>query len=193
MFVKFKKWLKDGRQRRRKDEIADALAIKNAIVDINDVDYFIARAQITDVPEILQVEQQIYGATPWNENAFVQEIRRKRDRLYLVVRKNDMLIGFVGCSFDRVHNESHITNIAITPAYQNKGIGRYLLQYLLKISAAVDMHVISLEVRISNENAQRLYRKMGFLKRKIKKGYYLGDHEDALEMVLDLSYLKEQD
>lgn len=60
-----------------------------------------ARAQVADVPEILQVEQQVYGATPWNESAFVQEIRRQRDRLYLVVRQNDKLLGFAGCSFDR--------------------------------------------------------------------------------------------
>lgn len=193
MFAKFKNWIKDGKQQRRREEINEALSIKNAILTINDEDYFVARAQITDVPEILSVERAVYGSTPWNESAFVQEIRRKNDRLYLVVRKNDVLLGFAGCSFDRQHNEAHITNIAVSPHYQSRGIGRYLIQYLLQVAADCDMNEMSLEVRVSNENAQRLYRKMGFMTSKVKKGYYIGDHEDAYEMVLDLGYLKGND
>ncbi|WP_252902543.1 ribosomal protein S18-alanine N-acetyltransferase [Paucilactobacillus hokkaidonensis] len=151
---------------------------------------FLARAQVADVPEILQVEQQVYGATPWNESAFVQEIRRQRDRLYLVVRQNDKLLGFAGCSFDRQKNEAHITNIAVTPTYQNQGIGRYLIRKLIRKAVLIDMDKMSLEVRVSNTAAQRLYKKMGFLVKNVKKRYYFGDHEDALNMVLDLNYLK---
>ncbi|BAP86228.1 ribosomal-protein-alanine acetyltransferase [Paucilactobacillus hokkaidonensis JCM 18461] len=190
MFEKFKRWIKEGRQQRRRDEISNILELKNAVVSINGTDYFLARAQVADVPEILQVEQQVYGATPWNESAFVQEIRRQRDRLYLVVRQNDKLLGFAGCSFDRQKNEAHITNIAVTPTYQNQGIGRYLIRKLIRKAVLIDMDKMSLEVRVSNTAAQRLYKKMGFLVKNVKKRYYFGDHEDALNMVLDLNYLK---
>ncbi|KIS03277.1 ribosomal protein S18-alanine N-acetyltransferase [Paucilactobacillus wasatchensis] len=190
MFEKFKRWIKTSRQLRRREEISNILEVKNAVVSIKDADYFLARAQVTDVPEILQVEQLVYGATPWNESAFVQEIKRQRDRLYLVVRQNDRLLGFAGCSFNRQNNEAHITNIAITPAFQNHGIGRYLIRKLVRKAALLDMDQMTLEVRVSNTNAQRLYKKMGFLVKNVKKGYYFGDHEDALNMVLDLNYMK---
>ncbi|WP_137596950.1 ribosomal protein S18-alanine N-acetyltransferase [Paucilactobacillus kaifaensis] len=193
MFEKFKQWLKAGRQQRRREEIATTIELKNAVVSIDGADYFLARAQVTDVPEILQVEQQVYDATPWNESAFIQEIRRQRDRLYLVVRKNDQLLGFAGCSFDRLKDEAHITNIAVTPAYQNRGIGRYLIRKLIRKAALLDMDKMSLEVRVSNTAAQRLYKRMGFLVKNVKKGYYFGDHEDAYNMVLDLDYLKENE
>ncbi len=42
---------------------------------------------------------------------------------------------------------------------------------------------LSLEVRISNQDAQRLYRKLGFQSRKVRKGYYTQTNEDALDMV----------
>ena len=48
------------------------------------------------------------------------------------------------------------------------------------------MKKLSLEVRVSNKQAQKLYLKLGFKKLEIKKGYYAGDHEDALEMSLSL-------
>lgn len=193
MFEKFKQWFLTTQGQQRREEIAQEMQFKNAIEDINGDAYFIAHAQITDIPEILQVEQQVYGATPWNESAFSQEIRRTRDRLYLVVRKNDRLVAFAGCSFSSSKREAHITNIAVVPDFQSRGIGRFLIRKMIHKAILIDMDVMSLEVRVSNNAAQRLYRKMGFLPGKVKKNYYFGDHEDALDMQLNLSYLKEND
>ncbi|KRM13614.1 ribosomal protein S18-alanine N-acetyltransferase [Paucilactobacillus suebicus] len=191
MFEKFKEWFETSQNRQRRQVIADTLQFKNAIENINGENYFIARAQITDIPEILQVEQQVYGATPWNESAFSQEIRRSRDRLYLVVRQKDQLLGFIGCSFNFQKNDAHITNIAVRPSFQNRGVGRYLIRKMIHKSLMVDMKTMSLEVRVSNTSAQRLYRRIGFIPGKTKKNYYFGDHEDALDMQLELSYLKD--
>ncbi|WP_010622936.1 ribosomal protein S18-alanine N-acetyltransferase [Paucilactobacillus suebicus] len=169
MFEKFKEWFETSQNRQRRQVIADTLQFKNAIENINGENYFIARAQITDIPEILQVEQQVYGATPWNESAFSQEIRRSRDRLYLVVRQKDQLLGFIGCSFNFQKNDAHITNIAVRPSFQNRGVGRYLIRKMIHKSLMVDMKTMSLEVRVSNTSAQRLYRRIGFIPGKTKK------------------------
>jgi len=190
MFAKFKKWVNLNRQKQRREEIAQTIELKNAIINISDCDYFVARAQVTDVPEIIEVERKIYGNTPWNEAAFLQEIRRRRDRLYLVVRKNDKLLGFAGCSFNRQTNEAHLTNIAISAEYQGKGGGGYLIHKLIRKAALINMKKMTLEVRSSNCEAQRLYRRIGFIVVGKKVGYYFGDHEDALDMELDLEYLK---
>lgn len=58
-------------------------------------------------------------------------------------------------------NEAHITNIAVTPTYQNQGIGRYLIRKLIRKAVLIDMDKMSLEVRVSNTAAQRLYKKNG--------------------------------
>lgn len=190
MFEKFKQWFLNNQRQQQRQKIADVMRFKNAVEKINGETYFIAHAQITDIPEILQVEQQVYGATPWNESAFSQEIRRTKDRLYLVVRKNDRLVAFAGCSFSYTKNEAHITNIAVVPEFQSHGIGRFLIRKMMHKAVLLDMEVMSLEVRISNVNAQRLYKKIGFLPGKVKKNYYFGDREDALDMQLNLNYLK---
>lgn len=190
MFEKFKRWFRTSKRKQRRQAIAAMLEFKNVVDEINGVPYFIARAQITDIPEILQVEQQVYKATPWNEAAFSSEVKHTKDRLYLVVRKNDQLIAFAGCSFNYQKNEAHITNIAVTPDYQRRGIGRFLIRKMIRKAALLDMEVMSLEVRVTNEQAQNLYKRMGFIPGKTKKNYYFGDHEDALDMQLNLNYLK---
>jgi ribosomal-protein-alanine N-acetyltransferase len=43
-------------------------------------------------------------------------------------------------------------------------------------------HSMTLEVRVSNEIAQKLYRKFGFLNGGIRKRYYTDNYEDALVM-----------
>jgi ribosomal-protein-alanine N-acetyltransferase len=161
MFEKFKQWFLNNQRQQQRQKIADVMRFKNAVEKINGETYFIAHAQITDIPEILQVEQQVYGATPWNESAFSQEIRRTQDRLYLVVRKNDRLVAFAGCSFSYTKNEAHITNIAVVPEFQSHGIGRFLIRKMMRKAVLLDMEVMSLEVRISNVDAQRLYKKNG--------------------------------
>lgn len=190
MFGKFQNLIHKIRRSRNAEELSDVLDIKNKTVTINNAEYFVARAQVTDVPEMLKVEQIVYGDTPWNEAAFSREIKRKSDRLYVVVRKNDVLLAYAGCSFSEKRRDAHLTNIAVMPAYQGRGIGRYLIQYLIHKAYQLDFHQMSLEVRKSNGAARQLYKKIGFIEKGIKKRYYFGDHEDAINMVLTLDYLK---
>ena len=82
---------------------------------------------------------------------------------------------------------AHITNVAILPEYQNRGIGSFLIESIIKKAQFIEYKSITLEVRKSNITAQALYLKIGFEKTGIKKRYYFGDHEDAIDMTLDLS------
>ncbi len=77
--------------------------------------------------------------------------------------------------------------MAILPEYQNQGIGSFLIEAIVRKAQFIEYKKVTLEVRKSNINAQALYLKIGFENVGLKKGYYFGDHEDAIDMQLDLS------
>lgn len=188
MLKKFKNWYKNVFGSRREVVREETMDVKNHRVDIHGVTYFVAKALFTDIPEMIEIERAVYsGQAPWDSTAFANELRREKDRLYLVIRKNDKLLAFIGSTFDERNRDAHITNIAVLPEYQSKGLGRFLLGIMIRKARKLNYKTVSLEVRVSNQNAQRLYRDLQFEQTGIKRGYYFGDHEDAADMVLFLN------
>ncbi|AYM03797.1 ribosomal protein S18-alanine N-acetyltransferase [Levilactobacillus yiduensis] len=188
MLKKFKVWYKNIFGSRRELVREEAMDVKNHRVDIREVTYFVAKALFTDIPEMIEIERAVYaGKAPWDSTAFANELRREKDRLYLVIRKEDKLLAFIGSTFDERTRDAHITNIAVLPDYQNRGLGRFLLETMIKKARKLNYKSVSLEVRVSNQNAQKLYRDLDFEQTGIKRGYYFGDHEDAADMTLYLA------
>ncbi|GAX03236.1 ribosomal-protein-alanine acetyltransferase [Secundilactobacillus pentosiphilus] len=190
MLKKFKNWYRQLFQI-QDAKYQDVLDIKNHEVQIQKVAYFLAKAQFTDIPEMLGIERAVYGGqTPWDSSAFASELRRETDRLYLVLRRHDRLLAFIGCTFSETKSDAHITNIAVVPDYQNRGLGHFLIAVMIKKARQLELNQVSLEVRLSNVRAQKLYQDLGFKKAGIKKGYYFGDHEDAVDMVITIGDLE---
>ena len=90
------------------------------------------------------------------------------------------LAGYVGVWFQG--NEAHITEIAVREALRGWGIGELLLIGSIRSATKYGSTVVTLEVRVSNFIAQRLYEKYGFSTAGIRKGYYSDNREDALIM-----------
>jgi ribosomal-protein-alanine N-acetyltransferase len=135
-----------------------------------------------DIKELLQVERLVYaGELPWTKSAFLSEIYSRFKHLYLCILQNERIIGFIGVRL--LGEDAHITNIAVIPEYQSKGIGSFLLAEVQQYALKNKCDRLTLEVRLSNIDAQRLYRKLGFVSRAIKTAYYTEGNEDALDMV----------
>lgn len=83
-------------------------------------------------------------------------------------------------------DEAHITNIAVRQAYRGRKLGERLLDELMRTAAYLGMERMTLEVRVSNLVAQRLYEKKGFESAGIRKGYYSDNMEDAMIMWANL-------
>ncbi|BDZ30072.1 ribosomal protein S18-alanine N-acetyltransferase [Lactiplantibacillus sp. WILCCON 0030] len=178
----FQKITKNRSQRRQK-----IMRIDNHVVQVGATGYYLSRALITDVPEMLAIERAVYaGKTPWDENAFKTELRRQGGRFYIVMRHEDRLCAFCGCAFDDRRQDAHITNIAVHPDFQNQGLGSFMMKTMIKRAGYLNYRTVTLEVRYSNTNAQRLYQNLGFEKTGVKKRYYFGDHEDAIDMTYHL-------
>ena len=82
-------------------------------------------------------------------------------------------------------DEAHITTFAVHPRYRRRRIGERLLLAMLDLSADRHAREATLEVRLSNLAARRLYEKYGFRPVGIRPRYYSDDQEDALIMTTE--------
>lgn len=152
------------------------------IQKIGENDYLIRKMAREDVKELIDVQRMVYdGKIPWTRSAFLSELLSALPHLYLCVEHSERLVGFIGCRLS--DGDGHITNIAILPAYQGKGLGTFLLKEIEAYAIKNQCTSLSLEVRLGNREAQRLYRKVGFVSRAVKNGYYDETNEDTLDMV----------
>lgn len=82
-------------------------------------------------------------------------------------------------------DEAHVTTIAVRPQFRGRGLGELLLVGLSEIAYDINARWLTLEVRVSNETAQALYRKYGFKPAGVRHRYYSDNQEDALIMWTD--------
>ena len=101
----------------------------------------------------------------------------------IVPTPTDFIAGFVGMWM--MVDEAHIINIAVRESHRGQGIGELLLISSVDLAARLKASVVTLEVRVSNSIAQKLYSKHGFTQRGLRKKYYTDNNEDALIMTTD--------
>ena len=99
---------------------------------------------------------------------------------YLVARVDDDIVGYGGMWL--MVDEAHITTFAIDPAWRRQHIGERLLLEFVDVAILRRAREMTLEVRLSNLPARRLYEKFGFRPVGVRPRYYSDDHEDALIM-----------
>lgn len=133
-----------------------------------------------DLDAVTAIEAATF-ARPWSRQSFQQELERNVAARYLVAEKNGQVVGYAGAWI--ILDESHITNIAIMEAERGKGIGRKLTEALMQYLSNLGASYATLEVRVSNERAQHLYKSLGFVSVGKRKRYYEDNNEDAFLMV----------
>ena len=136
----------------------------------------ISLAKEDDIPDIAKIEIASFS-TPWSENAIRESMNS--GTLFYVIRKHNDIAGYMGLS--KIVGEGYVTNIAVLPQYKRQGIGKKLLEYVIKDSCD-ELEFISLEVRESNNAAISLYQNFGFEKVGLRKRFYTNPLEDAIIM-----------
>src|SRR5438045_9607948 len=79
-------------------------------------------------------------------------------------------------------DDAHVTPIAVGPRWHRHKIGTRMLLNLAREGRRRDARHLTLEVRVTNEPAQAMYRQFGFHPAGIRKNYYVETNEDALVM-----------
>ena len=116
---------------------------------------------------------------PWSINSISSELNNPLST-WLVAIVDGVVCGYVGSQ--SVLDGADMMNIAVHPDYRKQGIAYNLVDKLIGLLKAKNVISLSLEVRVSNENAISLYHKMGFEVIGRRPGYYRNPREDAYIM-----------
>ena len=140
-------------------------------------DLAIRRLTYADLPQVIAIERRAFPA-PWSLAMFVLELS-KPGGICLAASANGRLAAYMVCS--RYDTVWHIMNVAVDPDLRNNGIGTALLERLLE-EVADPAARYTLEVRMSNSGAIRLYERFGFRSAGMRRRYYQDNGEDAVIM-----------
>lgn len=136
-----------------------------------------------DITSVVEIEEEAFPV-PWTQEIFEHEMNGNNYAHYVVAVEDDVVIGH--CGMWIVLDECHITNVAVRKRLRGHGIGEGLMQEAVKLCKEMNVRLMTLEVRVGNQTAQNLYRKLGFQDGGIRKNYYSDDREDALVMWVEL-------
>ncbi len=138
--------------------------------------------QITDLPEVHAIERASF-TSPWPPNAYRSELETNRLARYLVARVDGRVVAYGGMWL--MVDEAHITTFAVHPVWRRQRIAERLLGAFVDLALEIGAREMTLEVRLSNLAARRLYEKFGFRPVGIRPRYYSDDNEDALIMTTE--------
>lgn len=134
---------------------------------------------VDDLDGVLEIERVSFP-TPWSRAAYYRELTDNTYAHYVVAKRGDEVVGYAGMWV--LLDEAHVTNIAVHPRHRRRGIGEALMLQLMAIAREKGAARMTLEVRPSNKTAQKLYQKLGFVARGIRRRYYSDTKEDAIVM-----------
>ncbi|MEX2646588.1 MAG: ribosomal protein S18-alanine N-acetyltransferase [Gaiellaceae bacterium] len=147
----------------------------------------IRRLTLRDLGAVEEIERASYP-TPWSRSMFAGELTKPAS-ISLGAFEQGALVGYVIVS--RYVDAWHVMNVAVHLDERGRGIGTALLERLFEATASDARRGYTLEVRVSNEGAIRLYERLGFKGQGVRRGYYTDNREDALIMWKDPIRLEE--
>lgn len=136
-----------------------------------------------DLPRVMEIERACFSV-PWNEDMFRYQLEMEDVSENIVLLKNGCMVGYlIGWV---IYDEIHILNVAVDPKERKQGFAGKMIERLIERGKSRGGGKVVLEVRKSNQPAQKMYKKYGFRVVDIREGYYSETGEDALVMQLDI-------
>jgi ribosomal-protein-alanine N-acetyltransferase len=134
--------------------------------------------------ELMALERRVYPY-PWTTGNF-EDALRSGYSAWTLVSASGQIIAYAVAML--AVDEAHLLNLAVDPAYQRRGFGRRMLDWMARTMHEYGAQSLLLEVRPSNLDAQRLYRRYGFEQIGVRRGYYPArwGREDAIVMKVAL-------
>jgi ribosomal-protein-alanine N-acetyltransferase len=142
----------------------------------------IRKMDVSDIPFVYKEEVKIFGNS-LGEKTLYDELIYNQMSKYFIALDGRKRVGYIGSWLTRPNAE--ILNLLVIPSYRKKGIGKELVSKVIEVCSLEKIRMLTLEVRVSNEAAIKLYKSFGFTISHLRKAYYK-DGEDANLMVLEL-------
>ena len=162
---------------------------------MDELSFYVEPMKQADVATVATIERAIF-TLPWSSGAFGYELRANPLSHYYVARTrmvksrspngqetDPSIVGYGG--FWMMMDEAHICTLGVHPDWRQRGVGELLLATMIEAADGLGAHVVTLEVRVSNQPAQNLYTKYGFTQVGVRKGYYSDNNEDAYIMTTE--------
>jgi len=136
-----------------------------------------------DLAHVVSIERAIY-THPWSRGNFADSLRAGYQ--CWTWRIGGALVGYFVLLV--AVGEAHLLNLSVAAPLQRRGHGRALLGEAMRIARELGSRHIFLEVRPSNDGAQRLYQRQGFRRVAVRRGYYPSHagREDAIVLSREL-------
>jgi ribosomal-protein-alanine N-acetyltransferase len=148
--------------------------------EANNLSLHLVPMRIADLDAVLRIEHRSF-TMPWTEGMFLSELRNIPTSHLLVARLGEsqgQIVGYIG--YRVVIDEMHIVVLAVDPTWRQRGIARSLLGAAMDQARQAACTRATLEVRVSNSVAQKLYYSLGFAPVGTRPRYYIRPPEDAL-------------
>ena len=133
-----------------------------------------------DVEFVTKIEEEAYGKHHWSKSSFYDEMSNNLAKYYVAKTDDGEIVGYAGTW--HIIDEGHITTIAVKNDYLRNHIGEAIIHRIIEDCYKNEIKYLTLEVRVSNIPAIKLYEKYGFQSLGTRKGYYQDNDEDALIM-----------
>lgn len=131
-----------------------------------------------DLDQVAAIEKK-YFSVPWSRQSFLDSLKLAHT-IYVVAEVDGRIAGYCGCY--QMLEEAEIVNVAVEEAFRGQSVGRRMLTELMRLGEKQGVFAYTLEVRVSNEPAIRLYESLGFESLGIRKNFYEKPMEDAMIM-----------
>lgn len=137
----------------------------------------IRRMEGSDLRRVMQIERESFSM-PWSEATYWGLLERTDADLFVAESEAGEVIGYA--VFWAVLDQGELGNIAVTGAWRRRGVAQQLLDAVIARARERGVRELYLEVRVSNEGAQALYDRNGFVQVGRRRNYYIEPLEDAL-------------
>lgn len=144
-------------------------------------EFGIYRMELSDLNEVLDIEEESFSL-PWSRWMFERELEENERSHFFVLKDGSRVLGYIG--FWIVFDEAHILTIAVRKDFRHRGIGTILMASALIAAYEMGAQRATLEVRLANTNAQKMYEKFGFEIVSVRKKFYTDTGEDAYVMYI---------
>lgn len=148
-------------------------------------DIILRKAALSDLPDILEMEQLCFGEDSFSKAQFIYLITHAKGAFY-VVEDGGKGVAYLALLYHAGSHNLRIYSVAVHPGFRQKRLGQLLMEATIEYARFCHATKITLEVNVSNEAAIHLYEKNGFVKTGIRPNYY-HDGSDAYYMICRLT------
>ncbi|MBT0666418.1 ribosomal protein S18-alanine N-acetyltransferase [Geobacter pelophilus] len=142
-----------------------------------------------DLDQVLAIEEVSYPK-PWAREHFLDELQSPYAFPLVALDNEGRVAGYICPTL--LFDEGEIRNVAVRSDMRNYGVGRALVESVLSECRSRNAAYVGLEVRVSNDAARALYKKLGFVESGQRPKYY-ENGEDAVLMECPLTEAERSD